>query len=157
MIRNILTRIFSGESSPASENKPASQATAPPAQSVGISSVRDSFETTAAKGSAQFELGVMPSPQNSTGAEKQGELLKQKEDVSQKQKKLEEFIHDKQNENNQDPFSDLGKFLVGDDRGTAIQEKMQTYLSGLNDAEKRSEHMAEVLDDTTDDIKKHWG
>lgn len=126
MIRNILTRIFSGESSPTSENKSASPTTAPPTQSLGISSVRDSFETTASKNSPQFDLGLVPSAQDSDAAKRQEQLMKDKEKLSQEQKKLEEAVHEKENNQDQDPFGNIFGFF-GDDKGSLIEEKCRQH------------------------------
>jgi chromosome segregation ATPase len=158
MIRNILTRIFPGESVPASENKPANLTAAPATQSFGIASTRDSFETSASKGSAQFDLGLVPSKEDLEGAtEEQKQLLEQKKKLSDEQKKLEELKEELQKNNDNSSFDSFGNFLTGDDRGTAIEEKMQTYLNTYNEAEKSSQHISETVDETTDDVKKHIG
>lgn len=158
MIRNILTRIFSGESSPTSENKPASQTAVPPTQSFGISSVRDSFESTASKGSApQFDPGLVPPKQDyDSAAEKQRQLLEQKKKLSDEQKKLEELEKELQETQDKSPFDDFGRFLTGDDKG-AIDYQDQAALNTYNEAEKSSQRISETVDDTSDDVKKHFG
>jgi hypothetical protein len=157
MIRNILTRIFSGESSPASENKPATQTTAPPTQSFGISSVGDSFESTASKGSPQFDLGLIPPKQDyENAAQKQGHLLEQKKKIDEEQKKLEELREELQESKDKSPFDAFGTFLTGDDKGT-MDYQTQDALNTYNQAEKSSQHISQTVDDTTDDVKKHFG
>jgi hypothetical protein len=161
MIRNILTRVFSGESSPTSENKPANQTAAPAAPSYGISSIGDSFVTTASKGSPQNDLGLVPSPQTSTGAEKQKDLLQEQEKLREEEKKFEEMT--KEAANNQDSgfFGAVGKFF-GEDQGTMDLPTMdspetQNYQNSYNDAENRARKISETVDDTSDDVKKHFG
>lgn len=154
MIRNILTRIFSGEFSPTSENKPTNQTTAPPTQSFGISSVPDSFETTASKGSAQFDLGLLPNAQNSDATKTQQDLLKEKEKLREEQKKLEEAT-EQAADNNGSFFGGISG-LFGDDKGV-IDYQDQTALNTYNEAEKSSQRISQTVDDTSDDVKKHFG
>jgi hypothetical protein len=158
MIRNILTRMFPGESAPASENKPSNQTAASATQSFGISSLPDSFETTASKGSAQFDLGLVPSSQDYDSAtQKQGQLLEQKKKLSEEQQKVEELQKELQESKDKSPFDTLVAFFTGDDKGRTTDYQDQATLNNYNEAEKSSQHISETADDTSDDVKRYLG
>ena len=154
MIRNILTRIFSPSEPPVSSNPEPVSITN---KSIGISGIPDSFESSPAKTSLGFNVDVLPSKQDLQDAtKKQEDLLKEKHKLSEEQKKLEEAI--KEAANNGDNGSFLGGIgsLFGDDKG-AIDYQTQNALNTYNEAEKCSQHIAETVDDTSDDVKKHFG
>jgi hypothetical protein len=152
MITNILTRIFSGESSPASENTPTNQTSESATQSFGISRARDSFESTASKESVPFELGLLPHTQDSDATKTQEANLQEKQKLREEQKKFEEMTKET---NDKDFFGTVGS-LFGDDKGQ-IDYQDETALNTYNEAEKSSQRISETVDDTSDEVKKHFG
>jgi len=112
MIRNILTRIFSGESLSTAENQPTTPAKSPVGTSLGVGNIPDSFQSTASKNSAQFDLGLLPRTQDSDATKTQEQLLKEKEKSREEEKKLEEMTQDS---NDKDFFGSVGS-LFGDDK-----------------------------------------
>lgn len=154
MIKNILTRMFSSEPSQTSELQPANSTNKSPQQSMGISSISDSFESTSLKCSGQFDYGVLPRTEDAmNSAKKQEELLKEKEKLREVQKQFEEMTQD----NNDTDYFATVRNLFGDDKGTLIDYQSQTALNTYNEAEKSSQHISETVDETSDDIKKYFG
>jgi hypothetical protein len=57
--------------------------------------------------------------------------------------------------NDKDFFGTVGS-LFGDDKGQ-IDYQDETALNTYNEAEKSSQRISETVDDTSDDVKKHFG
>lgn len=102
-------------------------------------------------------MDVLPSKQDFQDAtKKQEDLLKEKQKLSEEQRKLEEAIKEAANNGDNGSFlGGIGSFF-GDDKGI-IDYQTQNALNTYNEAEKSSQHIAETVDDTSDDVKKHFG
>lgn len=124
---------FSADASVPSEN-PASSANKSAIQPLGISTIPDSFES---------------------AAKKQEELLKMKQQLEEQQKKLDDQL--KESQNSSGSFCGLLKSFFGYDNARSGDYETQQLLNTYNDAEKSSERAARNLNNTADDVRKHFG
>jgi hypothetical protein len=113
---------------------PVSSADKSAIQPLGISMIHDSFES---------------------AANKQGELIKKKQQLEEQDKKLEEQL--KETQDSSRSFWGFFKSLFGYDDGRTGDYETQQLLNTYNDAEKSSERAAKNLNSAGDDVKKHLG